>query len=258
MSEITIIDTTMDNILNFGVCGYKNIKRDGYPQKLSWLKDRFQEGLILKILYTEKNGAQGMIEYIPGEFCWRPVDAIGYMFIHCIFSGFKKIYRGKGYGKLLLNECLEDAKKQDMFGVAIVTRKSSFMVGNELFLKNGFEIVDKTPPDFNLLVKKFVKNAESPKFKGNWEDKLKKYSDGLFILRADQCPYTVKNVKEISEIAEKDFRIIPQIIDLKSYKKAQNTPCAFGTFCIIYDKKIISYHPISKRRFSNIMNKILN
>jgi len=26
-----------------------------------------------------------MIEYIPGKYAHRPVDAEGYMFIHCIF-----------------------------------------------------------------------------------------------------------------------------------------------------------------------------
>jgi len=258
MSKMSIINTTMDNILKFGVCGYKSLKRSGYQEKLDWLSKRFKEGLILKTLYSEESGTQGMIEYIPGEFCWRPVEAKGYMFIHCLFSGFKKKYKGKGYGKLLLDECIKDSKKQNKLGIVVVTRKSSFMVGNSLFLKNGFEIVDKAPPDFNLLVKKFDKNSTSPKFKKDWDKRLAEYDKGLYIIRADQCPYTVKNVKEICETAEKDFGITPQVIDLKNYEKAQNSPCAFGTFCIIYDNKVISYHPISKKRFSNIMTKIIS
>ena len=102
MEGIEIIDTNADNILEYGVCGYKNIKRAGYLEKVEWLKERFQEGLKIKTLYTDKDGTQGMIEYIPGEYCWRPVDAGGCMLIHCIFSGSKKIYKGKGYGSLLL------------------------------------------------------------------------------------------------------------------------------------------------------------
>ena len=41
MEGIEIVDTNADNILEYGVCGYKNIKRAGYPEKIEWLKDRF-------------------------------------------------------------------------------------------------------------------------------------------------------------------------------------------------------------------------
>ena len=257
MDEIEIIDTTADNILEYGVCGYKNIKREGYPEKIEWLKDRFPEGLKIKTLYSDKDGTQGMIEYIPGKYAWRPVEARGYMFIHCIFAGFKRAYKGKGYGSLLVDECVKDAKKEHKHGVAVVTRKGPFMAGKELFFKKGFEVVDTAPPDFELLVKKFDKNAPTPKFKGYWEKKQSKYGRGLTIIRADQCPYSVKNVREISETAEKEYGIKPNIISLKNYKEAQNSPCAFGTFCIIYDGKVIAHHPISNTRFKNIMNKIL-
>ncbi|MFC1955001.1 YoaP domain-containing protein [Chloroflexota bacterium] len=253
---VEIIDTDTDNILEYGVCGYKDIKRAGYLEKIEWLKNRFPEGMKIKTLYSAKDGTQGMIEYIPGEYCWRPVEASGYMFIHCIFSGFKNTYKGKGYGSLLLDECLDDAKRRDLHGVAVVTRKGPFMAGKELFVKNGFEAVDKAPPDFELLVKKFKKSAPAPKFKGEWEERLSQYGKDLTIIRADQCPYTVKNVNEIRETAEKKYSIKPNIISLENSGEAQNSPCAFGTFCIIYRGKVIAYHPISETRFANIMNKI--
>jgi YoaP-like protein len=257
VERIEIIDTNANNILEYGVCGYKDIRRAGYPEKIEWLKDRFPEGMKIKTLYSDRDGTQGMIEYIPGEYCWRPVEASGYMFIHCIFSGFKNIYKGKGYGSLLLDECLKDAKKENLHGVAVVTRKGPFMAGEELFVKNGFEGVDTAPPDFELLVKKFNKNAPTPKFRGDWERKLSKYNKGLTIIRADQCPYTVKNVREISETAEKVYGMEPNIINLNNCHEAQSSPCAFGTFCIVYNGKVVACHPISKTRFANIMNKIL-
>lgn len=258
MARIEIIDTNADNILEYGVCGYKNIKRPGYPEKVEWLKKRFQEGLKIKTLYSDKDGTQGTIEYIPGEYCWRPVEAVGYMFIHCIFVGFKRAYKGKGYASLLLDECLKDAKKENMLGVTAVTRKGSFMVGKEFFVKHAFQVIDKAPPDFELLVKQFDKNAPAPKFKGDWERRLHQYGQGLTIIRADQCPYSVKNVKEICETAEKTYGIKAAVIDLKNYREAQNnSPCAFGTFCIAYKGKVIADHPISNTRFMNIMNSIL-
>ena len=257
MERVEIIDTNADNIREYGICGYKNIKREGYLEKIEWLKGRFPEGMKIKTLYSDKDGTQGMIEYIPGEYCWRPVATDGYMFIHCIFSGVKNIYKGKGYGSLLLDECLNDAVEEKLNGVAVVIRKGPFMVGKELFVKNGFEVVDKAPPDFELMVKKFSDGATAPKFKGDWEGRLSQYSKGLTIIRADQCPYSVKNVKEISETAEKEYGIKPNIIDLRNCQEAQNSPCAFGTFCIIYNGKVVADHPISKTRFTNIMNKVL-
>ena len=129
MEGIEIVDMNADNILEYGVCGYKNIKRAGYPEKIEWLKDRFSEGLKLKSLYSDGGGVQGMIVYIPGEYCGRPVKASGYIFIHGIFVGLKRACKGKDCGSLLLDKCLKDAKVGNKHGVAVVTRKGAFMAG---------------------------------------------------------------------------------------------------------------------------------
>jgi hypothetical protein len=258
MESVEIIDTNIHNIMEYGICGYKNMKHEELRRKLEWLKNRFPEGLKIKTLYSATDGTQGMVEYIPGDYCWRPVEADGYMFIHCIFVGFKRAYKAKGYASRLLDECQNDAKSEKMYGVAAVTRKGSFMAGKELFVKHGFEIVDKAPPDFELLVKKFDSNTRAPKFKREWEKRLGHYSRGLTIIRADQCPYSVKNVKEIVDTAERDYGLKTTIKNQKNCREAQNSPCAFGTFCIVYNGKVIACHPISSRRFSNIMNKVLH
>jgi L-amino acid N-acyltransferase YncA len=254
MEKIEIIDTNADNIYNYGFCGYKNIKQEGYKRKIDWLNKRFSEGLKFKVLHSPKDGAVGAIEYIPGKHTWRAVDADGYMVIHCIFIMLKK-YKEKGYGTLLLKECLKDAQKNKMYGVAVVTRKGTWMAGKELFLKNGFEIVDQAPPDFELLVKKFKKDSPSPEFKGDWGKKLSKYKKGLTIILSDQCPYTSKAVKEITETAQKEYSLKPKIVELKNAKDAQNAPSAFAIFSIIYNGKLVADHPISNTRFKNIMNK---
>jgi len=255
--DIEIIDLHAGNVRKFGLCGYKDIKRAGYPEKLSWVEQRFAEGLKIKTLYTEKDGTQGMIEYIPGEYCWRPVEAKGYMFIHCIFCVLKNIYKNKGYGSMLLEQCLKDAAEGGMHGVAVVTRKGPFMAGKDLFVKHGFEPVDNAVPDFELLVKSFDDKAPLPAFKKDLGDRVKQYEEGLHIIRSYQCPYTVKNVNEIKDIAEKEYGIKANIIDLKDSREAQNSPCAFGTFCIILNGKVAAYHPISGGRFTNILKNEL-
>jgi hypothetical protein len=59
----------------------------------------------------------------------------------------------------------------------------------------------------------------------------------------------------IIESAQIKFNLDAKLIDLKDVNAVQATPCAFGTFCIIYNGAIISHHPISNTRFENIMKK---
>ena len=84
MADVQIIELTRDNIRELGICGYKSLKKEGFPEKVAWMENRIKEGLKIKILFSPIDGNQGMIEYIPGKYAWRPVEAEGYMFIHCI------------------------------------------------------------------------------------------------------------------------------------------------------------------------------
>ena len=198
-----------------------------------------------------------MLEYIPGKYAHRPIDADSYMFIHCIFVGFKKEFKGKGYGSALIDECIKDAENGKMYGVAVVTRRGSFMADKDIFLKKGFVSVEKVKPDFELLALKFNQKAANPKFK-NINEQLKQDHKGFFILRSAQCPYTEKNVKTIVESAKAKFNLEAQVIDFQDAKAVQQSPCAFGTFCLIYNGEILSHHPISNTRFVNIMKKRQN
>jgi len=253
MDQVEIIDITPENVLDYGLCGYKSLKKPGYPEKVEWLKQNAPLGLRIQAILSEQYGVQGMIEYIPGEYCWRPVEASGYLFIHCLFVGFKKAYKGHGYAGVLIERCLTEAKDLNKYGVAVVTRKGSFMVGHEIFRKMGFEKVDAAPPDFELLCKSFKASVPIPTFKASLKENQHPYKKGLVLIRADQCPYTVKNVSEIMASAEQELGIQLHLVDVKDYHQAQQSPCAFGTFCIVYEGEVIAHHPISKRRFLNLM-----
>jgi hypothetical protein len=257
-NDIRVIDLTPDNIADYGVCGYKDVgKHKELRNKIAWFKEYYPKGLKIKVLFSEKGGYQGMLEYLPGEFAHRPVNASGYMFIHCIFIGFRNEFKGKGYASALIDECIKDAKANDMLGVAVVTRKGAFMADKDIFLKKGFELVDKAKPDFDLLAVKFDQASASPAFRTDMNDNLADYKNGLTIIRSAQCPYTEKNVNAIIESAEKKFKLKANLVDSNDSLSAQKNPCAFGTFCIIYDGEIISYHPISNTRFENIMTQKL-
>jgi hypothetical protein len=128
------------------------------------------------------------------------------------------------------------------------------MVHNAIFLKKGFQLIDNAVPDFSLLVLKFDKQSINPAFKLNKDEITNNYDKGLTILRSAQCPYTEKNVTAIIESAQK-MKLKTNVVDLNDAEAVQNTPCAFGSFCMIYNGKIISHHPVSNTRFENIMKK---
>jgi len=111
MPDVTIIDVTENTIDKYPPVCFLNPKNEGYQIKREWLQGRFSEGLKIKLLYleTEKKPV-GFIEYVPGEYAWRVVDAAGYMFIHCIWISPNK-YKEQGYGSRLVEECIRDAEK---------------------------------------------------------------------------------------------------------------------------------------------------
>lgn len=251
---VEIKELTPENIAEYGVCGYKNVnKHKELQRKIAWFEKYYSKGLRCKIIVSEKNESQGMIEYIPGDYAHRPVDARGYLFIHCLFVGFRKEYKGRGFASQLIDECIAEAKAQKMNGVAVVTRKGSFMATKNIFLKKGFQQVDKAKPDFELLVMKLDNKAENPHFE---IPAAKYYGPGITIIRSAQCPYSVKNVEAILNTA-REMKLETRLIELEEMENEQASPCAFGTFCILYNNEIISHHPISSKRFGNIMNKIL-
>ncbi len=257
MEPAAIIDITPDNIADWGVCGYKDIrKHEELRRKIAWFTEYYEKGLRMKVLTAGKDGYQGMIEYLPGTFAHRPVDAGDYLFIQCIFTGFKKEYKGKGYGTALVRACIQDAESGSYAGVAVVTRTGSFMAKKDIFEKLGFTVVDTAPPDFELLALRLRESVPFPSFRKDLPGKAAEYPDGLTILRSAQCPYSEKNVRAIMETASKEFGLSPRLVELADAEAVQASPCAFGTFCIVYNGEVISHHPISNGRFVNIMTGI--
>ena len=250
MENIKIINIDGENISEYPPTCFLNPENEGYQIKLKWLKKRFSEGMKIKQLYLEgEKKTIGFIEYTPGEFAWRAVEAKGFMFIHCIWITPNK-NKNKGYGSFLIKECLKDAKKENKDGVAAVTSDGPFMAGKDLFLKNKFKSVDNNKP-FDLMVKVF-KNGHIPKFKDT-EKQLKKYK-GWDIIYSNQCPWVSRFINEIDKIAKKK-KLKLKITELKTAKQAQNAPSIYAVFNLVYNGKLLADHYISERRFLNIVEK---
>lgn len=253
--EYEIIDTNAGNIGGCALCGYKSDEKEGRRRKLDWLKKRYAEGLRYKVLRSRQFGDVGMIEYAPASHAWRPVEAEGYLVIHCLMV-FSK-HQEKGLGALLLDSCLKDAKKSKCQGVAVVARSDSravFLADSGLFLKAGFVSVQSIPP-YELLVKKFKKDAPDPRFVVERERVLKRHKKGLTILAADQCPWFAKWVEEIAE-ASLTLGLKTKVVRVTSAKQSRELPTPYGVFSIVCDGKLIAERPVSATRFRNMMSKL--
>ncbi len=249
--KIKIISVNSENVSEYPPVCFLNPKNEGYLIKIEWLKKRFSEGLKIKLLYLEEESkCIGFIEYVPGEYAWRAVDAKEYMFTHCIWISPNKNKR-KGYGSLLVKECIKDAKTEGKYGVAAITSEGPFMAGKDLFLKNGFRSVAQAKPSFELMVKT-LKKGPLPKFRDS-EKQLGKYK-GLNIIYSNQCPWVARFINEIDEIVKKK-KLKLKIIELKNAKEAQNAPSIYATFNLVYNGKLLVDHYISNTRFLNIINK---
>jgi hypothetical protein len=218
--------------------------------RLEWLQNRFKEGMKIKLLRPKGDTKPaGFIEYVPGEYAWRAIAANDYLVIHCIWMYPKKNQK-RGYASKLVSECISDAKNQGKLGVAAVTSEGSFMAGKALFEKNGFQSVAEYKP-FNLMVKQ-LKKGPFPSFT-DWKSQLAQYV-GLNIVYSEQCPWVVRSIKELSEVANR-YNLKLTVVKMETAKDAQNAPSIYASFNLIYDGKLLADHYISRRRFENIIHK---
>ncbi|MBN1938739.1 MAG: GNAT family N-acetyltransferase [Candidatus Aminicenantes bacterium] len=234
---MTIIDVDASHVARTGFFCYMSKKKaPGYGLKFRWLEKRFAERLRIKMLELPE---RGFIEYLPGEYAWRAIEAKGYMAVHCLWVVGKS--KGRGYGKVLLNACVEDAKRAGMKGVAMVASEGPWLAGKRVLERAGFECVDTAPPSFSLMVKVFGKNPK-PRFSGDWEKKAALFGKGLTVIRTDQCPYIEDAATSAVEAAAK-AKVKSRVVELKSAAEIrEKSPSAYGAFGLVFNGRLISYH----------------
>ncbi len=247
---LSIIQGTPDNFHKFSMCGYKDIKNPGYADKVNWNIKCYDKGLRYNFLLDEKGAAVGGIEFQPAELSLRPINAPNYLIINCLYI-MKKAFKGQGFGQDLLKSCVQYASESNYDGVAAIVRKGSWMAENSLFYKLGFQSVEKIKNGYELVYLKLKDKASVPSFE--IEDIPKEYSKGLYVFYSCQCPYTYKAISDIEEIAVNEFDLKPNVINLDTNNIPKFSP--FGTFHIVHDGELVSFHPISGTRFRNILKK---
>jgi hypothetical protein len=225
-----------------------NPKHPGFDSKLKWLKSEFENGLRMVILKVDGKSA-GMIEFTPSEFFWRPVNAMKYLIIHCLWILNTKFHK-KGYGSLLIQEVIKDARQQKLNGVGVVTSDGPWMSGKKVFIKNNFKQI-ALKGRFELLVKE-LRKGKLPEFI-NWEENLHP-SMHFEINYANQCPMFAKCITDMSAIAVKN-KIPLKVKEIRSATLSRNSPSGYGVMNITKNGKVFADHYISGTRFLNIIKK---
>ena len=234
-------------------CYKSKPKAEGYRRKLAWLEQRFAEGLQIKIIH-EDGRSVGFIEYTPGEFAWRPIQAPGYLVVHCLWVVGRA--KEKGYGSRLLDACLEDARAMEKRGVAALTKKGGHLVGKKIFLKHGFEGVDKASP-FSLVARTF-NAAPPPALPQDWDARPAWYGEGLTVVYANQCPYFTNAVQQTLDVAGEMGIEARRAVELTSAQEVQErAPCPYGTYGIVLNGQLLSCTHLGAKRLKTRLQEFL-
>jgi len=249
MDKVTLVKVGPENLSECGIGCLRNRDNPGYGCKVKWLRKRFAEGLRLLLFRDQREKPLAFLEYVPGEFAWRPVDAAGWLFVHCLWV-FAAGQRVGGLGGRLIRACVEEAERAGRTGVAALVSPGPWMAGKEIFLKNGFTRIAERDR-FELVVHRLRAGPE-PRFRDIDPDRAK--CRGLHIVYADQCPLLAKSVQDVSQMAA-EHGLKLRVTVLQSAHEAQNAPSYYGAFSLLWNGRLLSDHYVSKGRFRNILRK---
>lgn len=231
----------------------------GYLGKRAWLDKRFAEGLKIHMLghreRTRWTGDRGLIEYIPGEYAWRGVEAEDYLVIHCLWVVGQS--RGKGGAQKLLDICLADARAGGFAGVVAVAAENGFTTGRKFYEHAGFSAEAETEPRMSVMVYRLDDGAPPPSLAEGARRGPAAYPTGLSIFRADQCPYIEDATATIVAQAEEHGITPVNVIELDSAQAVrEKSPTPYGVFGSVLDGQLLSYRYLTPKEFDTAVARV--
>ena len=141
--DAEFIDLTPENIEDEHLCCIIRTKKGhpGIEAKRAWLKERLSEGHVFRKLNVK---GCAFIEYAPLETAWVPVVGDNFYYIYCLWVQGEP--KGHGYGRALMESCIEDARAHGRSGVCMLgAEKQKAWLSDQSFAKKfGFTAVDRT------------------------------------------------------------------------------------------------------------------
>lgn len=235
------VNLNADNIADEHLCCAIADKKHqiGVDSKRNWLKDRVNEGHVFRKLDAH---AKVFIEYAPLETAWVSVIGDNYIYIYCLWVSGS--FKGKGYGKELLEYCIADAEKQKKSGICITSskKKKPFLSDKKFIRKFGFETVDTIGDEYELMALSF--DGTRPQFASSAK-KQAIDNDRLTIYYSLQCPYIPNCIEQIeSYCGENDIPV--ELIKVDALEKAKALPCVFNNWAVFYRGKFETVHLLNE------------
>lgn len=223
------INLTAENLADEHLCCIIRTRKPhpGVEAKRQWLSDRLQEGHVFRKLNARSTV---FIEYAPLETAWVPVTGENYIYLYCLWvSG---VYKGKGYGRELMEYCLEDAKAKGKSGICMLgaAKQKAWLADQSFAKKFGFQAVDSTGNGYELLALSF--DGTVPQFAENAK-RMTIESKMLTIYYDLQCPYTYQSVETIRQYCETN-NVPVSLIQVDTLQKAKALPCVFNNWGMFY------------------------
>ena len=199
------INLTAENLMQEHLCCIIRSKKPhpGVGAKRAWLSERLKEGHVFRKLDTK--GAV-FIEYAPLETAWVPVEGENYLYIYCLWVAGE--FKGKGYGRQLMEYCLANAKAREKAGVCMLGAKTqkAWLSDQAFAEKFGFETVDTTPDGYRLLALSF--DGTKPRFAQSAK-RLEITGQKLTIYYSPSVPISIRVWNWYARPAKRCGRLIP-------------------------------------------------
>lgn len=195
------------------------------------------------------------MEYAPSEVAYLPIHAPNYMVINCFWVSGK--YKSNGYGKKLLEKCIEDSKEKGKDGIVVLCsdKKRPFMSDKKFFLYHSFEKCDIAKPYFELLYFKLRDEAAVPKFLETTKNATCEDNGGFRVYYSNQCPYMNYYIDLQSKIAKEEGYVYEKVL-INSKDTSIINPSPFTIYSLFYKGKFITQELTADKRFRKLIEEV--
>lgn len=225
------IDLTVQNLpCEHLCCIIRQKPHPGVEAKRLWLQDRLAERHVFRKLDVR---GTAFIEYAPLETAWVPILGENYLYIYCLWVAGE--YKGKGYGKALMESCLADARARGRSGICMLgSKKQKNWLSDQSFARKfGFAAADETAGGYELLALSF--DGSLPHFSPSARREIIDAQE-LTVYYSPQCPYIPQCAETVRRTcAEKGVPV--SLIAVDTLQKAKALPCAFNNWAVFYKGK---------------------
>lgn len=248
--DIDFINLTAENLASEHLCCIIRSKKphQGIDAKRQWLSERLKEGHVFRKLNAK---ATVFIEYAPLETAWVPIIGDNYYYLYCLWvSGSCK---GEGYGEMLMEYCLADAKEKGKSGVCMLgAKKQKSWLSDQSFAKKfGFDVVDTTEDGYELLALSF--DGTTPKFTESVK-KQKIQTNELTIYYDMQCPFVLQTIEMVKQYCEM-HEVPVSLRQVDSLQMAKELPCVFNNWAVFYKGKFETVNLLDVNYLKRILKK---